>query len=393
MISVEALSKKFADAEAVSAVSFRVERGEILGFLGPNGAGKTTTMRMLTCYVPPTSGTAKVGGCDIYDQPLEVRRQIGYLPENAPLYGEMRVEEYLRFRARLKGVPRSRLAARLDDAAGRCGIADVRGRVIDHLSKGYRQRVGLAETLLHEPPILILDEPTVGLDPSQIQKVRQLILDLGREHTIILSSHILPEVEQVCRRVVIINRGKIVAQDRPEALRQAIGGAARIEVEMRGERAGVLAGLERIDGVSAVRDAAAEGGGGGTDPHADLVRATVECASGADVREEIFRLAVARGWVLRGLTLRRLSLEEIFIDLTTSEPDTAAATAPSTGSESASPAGGRGGAEASGADGGGAGAGHRAEAGTDRGASGPTTGDPGDSRAAGAAAGGAEGAR
>src|SRR2546425_4776819 len=242
MISVEALTKKFADAEAVSAVSFRVERGEILGFLGPNGAGKTTTMRMLTCYVPPTSGTAKVGGCDIYEQPFEVRRQIGYLPENAPLYGEMRVEEYLRFRARLKGVPRSRLASRLDDVTGRCGIADVRARVIDHLSKGYRQRVGLAETLLHEPPILILDEPTVGLDPSQIQKVRQLILDLGREHTIILSSHILPEVEQVCRRVVIFNRGKIVAQDHPEALRQAIGGAAPIIVDVRGGVAGAAEG-------------------------------------------------------------------------------------------------------------------------------------------------------
>jgi ABC-2 type transport system ATP-binding protein len=171
MISVESLTKTFADSKAVNDVSFRVERGEVLGFLGPNGAGKTTTMRMLTCYVPPTSGTAKVGGYDIYEQPVEVRRQIGYLPENVPLYGEMRVDEFLRFRARLKGVPRSRIGARLDAVTERCGIGDVRRRIIERLSKGYRQRVGLAETLLHEPPVLILDEPTVGLDPKQIRQV------------------------------------------------------------------------------------------------------------------------------------------------------------------------------------------------------------------------------
>src|SRR5437867_1131296 len=212
MISVESLTKTFAGAKAVRDITFNVEKGEIVGFLGPNGAGKTTTMRILTCFVSPTSGTAKVAGYDIYEQSVEVRRNVGYLPENVPLYGEMRVEEYLRFRARLKGVPRSAVDSRLDYVTSRCGLEELRGRVIDHLSKGYRQRVGLAEALVHNPPILILDEPTVGLDPNQIRQVRALIQDLGREHTIILSSHILPEVEQVCRRVVIIDRGKIVAQ-------------------------------------------------------------------------------------------------------------------------------------------------------------------------------------
>lgn len=373
MISVEALTKRFADAEAVSNVTFRVEKGEILGLLGPNGAGKTTTMRMLTCFVPPSAGTAKVGGFDIYDQSIEVRRLVGYLPENVPLYGEMRVGEFLRFRARLKGVPRSRVTARLDDVAGRCGLGDVRNKVIDHLSKGFRQRVGLAESLLHEPPILILDEPTVGLDPKQIRQVRELIQDLGREHTIILSSHILPEVEQVCRRVVIIDRGKIVAQDRPDALRLALGGASRLDVEIRGDRAGILEALSGLPGVTSVREgrgaADAHGGMGSASgaappdtasgvhilgeppgdgsltmgpmdevvfplrapraaaasPQADtIVSATVESGSRSDLREDVFRLAVARGWVLLGLSRKRVSLEDVFIDLTTREAEDAA---------------------------------------------------------------------
>ena len=355
MISVEGLTKRFADTDAVSNVTFRVEKGEVLGFLGPNGAGKTTTMRMLTCFIPPSSGTAKVGGFDIYEQPLDVRRLVGYLPENVPLYGEMRVEEFLRFRARLKGVPRSRVSARLDYVAGRCGLGDVRRRVIDHLSKGFRQRVGLAESLLHEPPILILDEPTVGLDPKQIRQVRELIQDLGREHTIILSSHILPEVEQVCRQVVIIDRGRIVAQDRPSALRMAMGGASRLDVEIRGDRAAVLEALGALRGVSAVLEAgaAAPTRGQGTLPAAgepaasgplattaplgtetigssgstatgSPVVATVECAATEDLREEIFRLTVARGWVLLGLSRKTVTLEDVFIDLTTREPEDAA---------------------------------------------------------------------
>ena len=363
MISVESLTKRFADAQAVNQVSFRVEKGEILGFLGPNGAGKTTTMRMLTCYVPPTSGTAAVGGYDIYEQPVEVRRQVGYLPENVPLYGEMRVEEFLRFRARLKGVARSKLTSQLDYVTERCAVAEVLGRVIDHLSKGYRQRVALADALLHEPPILILDEPTVGLDPKQIRQVRELIRDLGREHTIILSSHILPEVEQVCGRVVIINRGKIVAQDRPEALRQAIAGAAYLDVEIRGDRSSILETLGRLPGVKAVRETSDLAAGRaetrhapasppdipgerraempgrsrpdfsgearsqipGSAPSDGVVSATVESDAACDLREEIFRLAVDRGWVLLGLFRRRLSLEDIFIDLTTREDDDATA--------------------------------------------------------------------
>src|SRR5262245_60543316 len=315
MISVESLTKRFADAEAVRGISFHVDKGEIVGLLGPNGAGKTTTMRMLTCYVPPTSGRAKVAGFDIDEQSVQVRRNVGYLPESVPLYGEMRVEEYLRFRARLKGVTRGAVGGRLDYVMGRCGLGDVRMRIIDHLSKGYRQRVGLAEALLHNPPILILDEPTVGLDPNQIRQVRELIRDLGREHTIILSSHILPEVEQICGRVIIIAKGRIVAEDRTEALREAFGGGSRLEVEIRAQGAGapgVLDALGAVPGILGAREAEAE-------PGATTVRASIECAPGQDPREEIFRLAVARGWILLGLTRRRLSLEDIFVDLTTRE--------------------------------------------------------------------------
>ena len=314
MISVESLTKRFADAEAVRGISFHVDKGEIVGLLGPNGAGKTTTMRMLTCYVPPTSGRAKVAGFDIDEQSVQVRRNVGYLPENVPLYGEMRVEEYLRFRARLKGVSRGAVGGRLDYVMGRCGLGDVRTRIIDHLSKGYRQRVGLAEALLHNPPILILDEPTVGLDPNQIRQVRELIRDLGREHTIILSSHILPEVEQICGRVIIISKGRIVAEDRTSALREAMGGGSRLEIEVKAD-AGALAVLEAlgaVTGVAAARAAEADTGAG-------EVRASIECVPGQDPREEIFRLAVARGWVLLGLTRRQLSLEDIFVNLTTRE--------------------------------------------------------------------------
>src|SRR5437867_2117138 len=263
MISVKNLSKRYARNTAVDHISFHVDKGEIVGLLGPNGAGKTTTMRMLTCYVPPTAGRAKVAGFDILDQSVEVRRNVGYLPESVPLYGEMRVDEYLRFRARLKGVVRSAVGQRLDYVMDRCGLREVRTKIIDHLSKGYRQRVGLAEALLHNPPILILDEPTVGLDSNQIRQVREMIRDLGREHTIILSSHILPEVEQVCERVIIINRGEIVAQDRTEVLRQAAGGGDRLEVELKGDRASILEGLGSLAGVLSVsetRGGSADGG-------------------------------------------------------------------------------------------------------------------------------------
>jgi len=341
MISVESLTKRFADAEAVRGISFHVDKGEIVGLLGPNGAGKTTTMRMLTCYVPPTSGRARVAGFDIDEQSVQVRQSVGYLPESVPLYGEMRVEEYLRFRARLKGVSRAAVAGRLDYVMGRCGLGDVRVRIIDHLSKGYRQRVGLAEALLHNPPILILDEPTVGLDPNQIRQVRELIRDLGREHTIILSSHILPEVEQICGRVIIIAKGRIVAEDRTSALREAMGGGARLELEVKADSGapGVLEALGAVPGVAAAREAEAEGEASAT------VRASLECAPGQDPREEIFRLAVARGWVLLGLTRRQLSLEDIFVNLTTREAE------PSEGSSMASigmetPPGVEGGGEA-----------------------------------------------
>lgn len=318
MISVESLTKRFADAEAVRGISFHVDKGEIVGLLGPNGAGKTTTMRMLTCYVPPTSGRAKVAGFDIDEQSVQVRRNVGYLPESVPLYGEMRVDEYLRFRARLKGVSRSAVAGRLDYVMGRCGLADVRTRIIDHLSKGYRQRVGLAEALVHNPPILILDEPTVGLDPNQIRQVRELIRDLGREHTIILSSHILPEVEQICERVIIISKGRIVAEDRTAALREAMGGGSRLDIEVKDDGSGAPGVLDALGAVPGVLSARPSEGDAGE----STLRASIECAPGRDLREEIFRLAVARGWVLLGLTRRQASLEDIFVDLTTRESTT-----------------------------------------------------------------------
>ena len=346
MIDVRELTKAYPGATAIDRISFSIERGEIVGFLGPNGAGKTTTMRVLTAFLRPTSGQAQVAGHDVDLAPIEVRRSVGYLPENVPLYGEMRVAEFLRWRARLKGVARRQVGGRVDEVVGRCGLGDVRNRIIEQLSKGYRQRVGLAEALVHDPPILILDEPTVGLDPHQIRQVRALITELGRQHTILLSSHVLPEVEQVCGRIIIINRGKIVAQDRPEALRRSLEGQPTLLVEVRPQaslqpaavasaglsspgaapvahdggspgEAEVLHGLLGLEGVVAVE----------TEPGEGAVRARMTLQRGRDLREEVFRLAVARGWILRELSQRRLSLEDIFVDLTTRENEDAASAA------------------------------------------------------------------
>ncbi|HEY3356720.1 MAG TPA: ATP-binding cassette domain-containing protein [Polyangia bacterium] len=309
MISAQNLTKRYVDTHAVEDLSFEVHEHEILGFLGPNGAGKTTTMRMLTGFLPPTAGTASIAGFDVVDQSLEARRRIGYLPENVPLYPEMRVQEYLAFRAALKRVPRAQRRANVDRAVEQCGLGDERRRLIGTLSKGFRQRVGLADALVHRPPILILDEPTVGLDPNQIREVRELIRDLGKDHTVLLSTHILPEVEMLCGRVAIINKGRLVAQDTPERLREQLEGGARVIAEIRGPAAEVEPALAALPGVvaAAVRHAG---------PPCEI---ELRLGSGADPRELVFRTVVERGWVLLGLKREALSLEDIFVRITTRE--------------------------------------------------------------------------
>ncbi len=304
MIEVEGLSKRYVDKEAVANVSFFVPEGEVLGFLGPNGAGKTTTMRMITGYLEPSAGRVRVAGIDVARDPIGARAAIGYLPENVALYPEMRVEEYLRFRAAVEGVPRGEVATRIAEVSERCMIADVRRQLCGTLSKGYRQRVGLAGALIHRPKVLILDEPTIGLDPRQIVKIRELLTELGRDHTVILSTHILPEVEQVCRRVLIIDRGALVADGTPEQLRGGLSGSAELEVEIEAGADGVASALAALPGVGQV------------EPRGDgRYRVTVE--GGKDLRRDIFQLAVARGWVLLGLTQSTPSLEDVFLRLTT----------------------------------------------------------------------------
>jgi len=306
MIEVENLSKRYVNTPAVDDVSFFVPEGQVLGFLGPNGAGKTTTMRMITAFVPPTQGRIVVAGIDLDADPVALRRQIGYMPENVPLYPEMRIDEYLRFRADIEGVPRSDIGANTDYVLDRCMLGEVRRQVIGTLSKGFRQRVGLAGALIHRPPVLLLDEPTVGLDPNQIIKVRELITELGREHTVILSTHILPEVEQVCERVLIIDRGKVVADGAPDDLRTRLVGNPTVGVQLAGAGADGREALAGAAGVLAVSD---EGDG----------RFRVEHAPDADPREAIFRLAVERGWVILELAPERASLEDVFVRLTTRE--------------------------------------------------------------------------
>jgi ABC-2 type transport system ATP-binding protein len=314
MIEVENLGKTYVTEPVVRDLSFFVPEGQVLGFLGPNGAGKTTVMRMLTAFLPPTTGRVVVAGVDLDQDPVELRRNVGYLPENVPLYPELRVDEYLRFRADVEGVPRAEVAARVDEVIGSCLIGDVRRQMIGTLSKGYRQRVGLAGALVHKPKVLILDEPTVGLDPNQIIKVRELVAELGRDHTVLLSTHILPEVEQVCERVFIIDRGRIVADGTPDALRTRLVGNPTLAVELGGAGGEAAAALTALPGVVAVQEI----GDGGF---------RLEHGAGADPREAVFRLAVERGWVLLGLTPQRATLEDVFVRLTTREDAVAAAPA------------------------------------------------------------------
>jgi ABC-2 type transport system ATP-binding protein len=300
------LTKRYAGQTAIQDLNFEVSRGEIMGFLGPNGAGKTTTMRILAGFMPPTSGRASIAGFDVFGQSLQARAHLGYMPENVPLYSDMRVTEYLNYRSALKGVPHRRVSERVGDVKELCGLKDVERKLIGTLSKGYRQRVGLADALLAEPDLLILDEPTIGLDPNQIRQVRELIKNLGRQHTILLSTHILPEVEMTCSRVIIIHKGRIEACDTPDNLLGKIRQAGSVELEAK---VGNDNGEEELKKIPGVRDVVTDGAD-------DWKRFSLRVESGADVREEVFRLAIERHWTVRELTQRRGTLEDVFVELT-----------------------------------------------------------------------------
>ncbi len=326
MITVEGLTKRYARNIAVDHISFQVEKGQIVGFLGPNGAGKTTTMRMLTCFMPPTDGKAVVAGYDVTESPMEVKRRIGYLPETPPVYPEMEVIEYLDFVGRIKGLDRAGLPKRINEVMEKCAVADVRNKEIGKLSKGYKQRVGLAQAIIHNPDVLILDEPTAGLDPHQIIETRDLIKGLSGDHTIILSTHILPEVEQVCERIIIIAKGKLVATDTVANLTSRLRGQESVAVEVapRAETADlhqfaqtVQQKLEQVAGVSRVLSRDIH-----TDSKDGRTRFTVEGLQGRQIRPELARAVIESGWNLNELHSVGLSLEEIFLELTsTAKPE------------------------------------------------------------------------
>ena len=313
MIEVEGLTKVYGNTTAIDSLTFTVQQGEVVGFLGPNGAGKTTTMRVLSCYMPPTSGTARVGGYDIRTQALDVRRRIGYLPEHVPLYTDLTVTQYLSFVAEAKGLSRLTRRQRVGEAIERCLLQDARGRIIGKLSKGYRQRVGLAQALLGDPPILILDEPTIGLDPKQIIEIRSLIRDMQGKRTVILSTHILPEVSMVCQRVIIINEGRIVAVDTPETLTRRLQRSTQVLLQIDGPPDQVSVRLREAPGVLQV--VMKDGAGA-------LRRYLVETDKDRDLRQELARVVCSSGWGLLELRPIDMSLEDIFIRLVTEEPVT-----------------------------------------------------------------------
>jgi ABC-2 type transport system ATP-binding protein len=317
VIEVEHLTKRYGTFTAVDDVSFTVERGEILGFLGPNGAGKTTTMRVLTGYMPATEGRARVAGYDVVDQAIQAKRRTGYLPETPPLYTDMTVRDYLLFCARIKGIGRGERASRVNAAMERTRVADVAGRHCGKLSKGYRQRVGLAQALLANPDVLILDEPTAGLDPKQIIETRKLIKELAGDHTVVLSTHILPEVSQTCQRVVIINKGKVVAVDTPDNLTATVRGSESqfLQVDARG--ADAASAIRALDGVTGVSVSETRNG---------LTTMEVTSAAGRDIRQDLAATVVNRGWGLLELRPMRVSLEDVFLTLTTVEADAPATT-------------------------------------------------------------------
>lgn len=313
MIEVKGLTKYYGPKMAISQVTFRVEKGEILGLLGPNAAGKTTTIRILTCYMPATEGSARVAGFDVFEDSLEVRRRIGYLPENPPLYNDMTVTQYLDFVSKIKGVDGYDRKKKVQEITDLCHIEDVRDTLIGKLSKGYKQRVGLAQALVHDPEIIILDEPTIGLDPKQIIEVRELVKNLGGKHTVILSSHILPEVSQVCQRVVIINEGLVVAEDTPENLTSQLKGAERLFLDVEGPAQEVAQKIENLAGITQVTlEGSTRQGRSGFLVESELNR---------DVRKELAATIIRGGWGLLEMRPVGMSLEEIFLHLTTKEEE------------------------------------------------------------------------
>ncbi len=315
MIEVEHLTKRFGTVTAIEDVSFRVEKGQILGFLGPNGAGKSTTMRILAGFFPASEGRARVAGFDVFEQPLETKKRVGYLPEHPPLYPEMSVDAYLKFAATIKAVKRAAIAGRVAFVKERCGLQEWGDRLIKHLSKGYRQRVGLAQALVHDPEVLILDEPTVGLDPKQIIEVRELIRSLAGDHTVILSTHILPEVGMTCEKVIIIKQGRITAIDTPQNLTSQLKGSDLIEMELKPAEAQDFDELSRLlSTLQQVRNVS-------LDPRSDgLTRVSVEVEGAQDLRPLIARTAIESGFDLYQMQRKTMTLEEIFLELTTEEP-------------------------------------------------------------------------
>jgi ABC-2 type transport system ATP-binding protein len=310
MIEAQGITRRYGDFTAVNDISFSVNEGEIVGILGPNGAGKTTTIRMVTGFLPPSGGQVTVDDHDLFREPSRARREIGYLPENVALYPEMRVGEYLAYRARLEGMRRADSREAIDEVLENCLLTEVGGQIIGTLSKGYKQRVGLAGAILHRPRVLVLDEPTVGLDPKQIVAIRELIRELGKRHTILLSTHILPEVELLCDRVLIIDRGRIVGEGTPQELQRKWMGNTRLWVGLKDDPEGAAGHLGAIDGVLSLNR-----------PVADQARFAIECAPEVDLREAIYRQAVERDWVLLELHEEAASLEDIFVRLTTAEPN------------------------------------------------------------------------
>jgi ABC-2 type transport system ATP-binding protein len=307
MIEVANLTKRYAGRAAVSDISFNVAHGEIVGLLGPNGAGKSTTMRILSCFLPATTGTVRVAGFDVFEQSLEVRKRIGFMPENNPLHPDMRVREYLKFRARLKGLTRRRSRQRVDVVMEQCGLTDVSRRIIGQLSKGYRQRVGVADALAHEPELIILDEPTIGLDPNQIRAVRQLIKSLATSHTVLISTHILPEAEMTCNRVLILFEGRILAADTPDNLQKVMASNSRIIAEIAAPEAALREVWAATPEIEQYDVAPAEG---------EFFRCALTPRDGADLRGLVFEIVKDRGWILRELTRNRHSLEDIYLQVT-----------------------------------------------------------------------------
>lgn len=307
MIEVESLTKRYPGRVAVADVSFSVAQGEIVGLVGQNGAGKSTIMRILSCFMPATSGTVRVAGFDVFYEADEVRRHIGYMPENNPLHRDMRVREYLKFRARLKGMSRARTRERVDTVMEQCSLTDVQKRIIGHLSKGYQQRVGLADALVNEPRLIILDEPTIGLDPNQIRSVRQLIKDLRGHHTVLISSHILHELELTCSRILILEKGHVKAYDTPDNLRHSLRADGLVIAEIAAPHAELRATWEAMAEVEDFDMAPAEG---------EFIRCALTARDGIDLRPQIYLMVTERGWMLRELSRSRQSLEDVFIRVT-----------------------------------------------------------------------------